>query len=127
MLGSSAGGAGTAVSGEGGAVASTSGATAGGSVGTGAALTAKDYVGIAGAVLSTANTVAASQLKPDEPSPAPDIQSPFNSQQPEVGADRQKRKNAADVGQFDTILTGPLGLDKLGGDSSGKRKTILGS
>lgn len=134
MLGGTGAGAGAAgVSGEAGAVASVGAGSSGVAAGTAAATTAltiKDYAVIAGSVLSGVSaltTAAALRKGPDEIPPAPELEDPFTSEAPEQTAQRQKRKTVADIGKFDTILTGPLGLDTLGGDATGKRKTILGS
>lgn len=95
----------------------------------GTAYTAKDLLAIGSIVASTGSIVAAKSLKPGEPPGAPDLADPFSNPGVESSAGRQRRKSQADMGRFDTILTGPLGLstDELGQSLAAAHKTILGS
>jgi len=102
------------------------GATTGGIMGTG--LTSADLLAIGSLTASAATLNEARKLQPGEPPPAPETPDPLGNPAVDNAASRAKRKAQADMGRFDTILTGPLGLseDLLGGTGS-RKKTILGA
>lgn len=129
LLGSGAAAGGTTAAASGGAAAAGGAATAGTTAAAAStALTTLDYVQIAGTVLSGANLYETVTAKPPKAPEAPKLEDPFASSAPEQAAQRFKRRSSAEVGRFDTLLTGPLGLgdDTLGG-SVYKKKTLLGS
>jgi len=108
-----------------GATAATSSTTSG-VLGTG--LATRDLLSIAQIAGSLGVLASNKSAKPGEPPASPHLADPLGNPAVEEAGKRTKRKAQGEMGQFDTILTGPLGLkDQLGGSGNTRRKTILGS